>query len=164
MISARPDGLEGKEVEEARELAARDEPATTSVRALNRAPGTGSILLASTGRIALGDLPRLCDEVRALLTRSESTLILCDVGALGGPDAVTVDALARVQLVARRLGREISFHNATVDLRELLEFMGLSDVLPLSANLALEPGGETEQRKPSSGVEEERDPADPTAR
>jgi hypothetical protein len=41
----------------------------------------------------------------------------------------TVDALARVQLAARRLGLELPLRNASRELRELLDFAGLSEVL-----------------------------------
>ena len=46
------------------------------------------------------------------------------------PDAVTVDALARLQLAARRLGCQVRLRNASDELRELVAFMGLCDVLP----------------------------------
>ena len=46
------------------------------------------------------------------------------------PDAVTVDALARLQLAARRHGCTVRLRHASQDLVELLTFMGLRDVLP----------------------------------
>ena len=53
------------------------------------------------------------------------TIDVCDVD----PDAVTVDALARLQLAARRLSCRLLLNNASPDLLELVAFMGLSDVL-----------------------------------
>jgi ABC-type transporter Mla MlaB component len=47
-----------------------------------------------------------------------------------GPDAATVDALARLQLAAQRRGCRIRLQNASPELRELVAFMGLQDVLP----------------------------------
>ena len=44
-------------------------------------------------------------------------------------DAVTVDALARLQLEARRHGCRIVLQGATRELVELVAFMGLSEVL-----------------------------------
>jgi ABC-type transporter Mla MlaB component len=44
-------------------------------------------------------------------------------------DAVAVDALARLQLAARRHGCELRLRNASPELRELIAFMGLRDVL-----------------------------------
>ncbi len=45
------------------------------------------------------------------------------------PDAVTVDALARLQLAARRLSCRLLLRNASPELLELVAFMGLADVL-----------------------------------
>ena len=45
------------------------------------------------------------------------------------PDAVTVDALARLQLAARRLSCRLLLRNASPELVELVAFMGLADVL-----------------------------------
>ena len=60
-----------------------------------------------------------------------STLV-CDVGALV-PDAAAIDALARLQLHARRLGAEIRLRHASRELQELLDFAGLGDVLRVEA-------------------------------
>ena len=45
------------------------------------------------------------------------------------PDAVVVDALARLQLAARRTGCQVRLRNASRELLELVAFMGLCDVL-----------------------------------
>ena len=45
------------------------------------------------------------------------------------PDAVCVDALARLQLAAKGYGCRVRLENATPGLRELVAFMGLDDVL-----------------------------------
>ena len=52
----------------------------------------------------------------------------CDVSGVGA-DAVTVDALARLQAVAQRNGCVVVLANATPDLLGLVDLMGLSDVL-----------------------------------
>ena len=83
------------------------------------------------GPIARDDLPGLCGRVCALLTRSGARIALCDVRGID-PDAVTVDALARLQLAARRHECRVQFHNASNELRELVAFMGLTDVLTTS--------------------------------
>jgi ABC-type transporter Mla MlaB component len=84
---------------------------------------------AVRGPIARADLPGLCDRVCALLARSGAAVVLCDVAGVD-PDAVTVDALARLQLAAHRHGCQVRFQHASDGLRELVEFMGLQDVLP----------------------------------
>jgi hypothetical protein len=45
------------------------------------------------------------------------------------PDAVTVDALARLQLAAKRLSCRLLLSHASPELLELVAFMGLADVL-----------------------------------
>jgi hypothetical protein len=45
------------------------------------------------------------------------------------PTAVTVDLLARLALALRREGSRLQLSHASFELVELIEFMGLSDVL-----------------------------------
>ena len=87
------------------------------------------IAFAIEGPIARADLPGLCARVCALLERSEGGVALCDVSGVD-PDGVTVDALARLQLAARRHGCQVRLRHASSELLELLAFMGLRDVLP----------------------------------
>jgi hypothetical protein len=87
-------------------------------------------------------------------------VIVCDVSALGPPDLVTVDALARLQLTAARLGGRIQVLNACGELQELLALTGLTDLVLLAAGLPLESRGQTEQREELRGIEEESDPGD----
>ena len=81
------------------------------------------------GPIAPDDLPGLCDRVCAVLRERGPGQVRCDVTGIA-PDAGTVDALARLQLAARRLGCQLRLRNASSELRELVAFMGLRDVLP----------------------------------
>ena len=71
------------------------------------------------------------------------------------PDVITVDALARLQLVARRAGRRLRLRKAPDELVELITFCGLGDVL------GVEPGGQAEEREERLGLEEESDLGDP---
>jgi ABC-type transporter Mla MlaB component len=81
------------------------------------------------GPITSADLPGLCERVCTLLELSGVGVVVCDARGVA-PDAVTVDALARLQLAARRHGCQVRLHHASSELRELLAFMGLTDVLP----------------------------------
>ena len=87
-----------------------------------------TVAFAIRGPIAREDLPGLCSRVCALLSHERPEVVLCDVAAVQ-PDAVVVDALARLQLAARRTGCRIRLRNASDDLRALVAFMGLDDVL-----------------------------------
>ncbi|HUQ23328.1 MAG TPA: STAS domain-containing protein [Gaiellaceae bacterium] len=80
------------------------------------------------GPIARDDMPGLCDRVCAVLSGSDTGLAECDVSSVR-VDAVTVDALARLQLAARRQGCRVRLRNASAELVELLDFMGLTEVL-----------------------------------
>jgi ABC-type transporter Mla MlaB component len=93
------------------------------------APAQQPMAFAVEGPIARADLPGLCDRVCGLLATSRVEVALCDVSGIV-PDAVTVDALCRLQLAARRHGCRVRLRNASIELQELVAFMGLTDVLP----------------------------------
>jgi ABC-type transporter Mla MlaB component len=116
-------------------------------------------VLAVDGALARADLPGLCARMRALLEATGAELVVCDVGALVGADAVAIDALARLQLTARRLGSRICVRRASPELRDLLAFTGLADL----CGLRLELERQAEERKDPLRVEEERELDDPPA-
>ena len=93
------------------------------------ARGPQTIVFAVGGPLARADLPGLCERVCALLEGSAADVALCDVSGVD-PDAVTVDALARLALAARRHGCQVRLRHASSELLELLDFMGLRDVVP----------------------------------
>jgi hypothetical protein len=80
--------------------------------------------------------------------------IAVDAGALAS-DATTLDVLARVQLVARRVGVEARLRDVSEELLDLIAFAGLADVL------RVEPEGKPEKREERLGLEEERELDDP---
>jgi hypothetical protein len=80
--------------------------------------------------------------------------LVCDVHALA-PDAAALDALARLQLAAGRVGLEVRLRHASTELCCLIDFVGLGEVLHL------EPGGEPEEREDRLRAEEERELGDP---
>ena len=83
------------------------------------APGSNDVAFSIRGPIG-----RVC----AVLGKSGS-VAWCDVSGVE-PDAVCVDALARLQLAARRRGCCVRLENASDALLELVELMGLTHVLP----------------------------------
>jgi ABC-type transporter Mla MlaB component len=111
------------------------------------------------GPIARDEIHAVCERARTLFQRCEADSVVCDVSALD-PDAVAIDALARVQLTARRQGRRIELDGVGAELRELLVFAGLVEVLPLVAASGVEPRGQPEEREQAPGVQEEADPGD----
>jgi anti-anti-sigma regulatory factor len=70
----------------------------------------------------------------------ESSVVLCDVSR-ARPDAVTVDALARLILDAHRRGYSLRLCNPSPQLLELIDFMGLSGAFAASIEAAsVQPG------------------------
>ena len=92
-------------------------------------PRPRTTAFAIEGPIARADLPGLCQRVCTLLENSRAKVAVCDVNGIE-VDAVTIDALARLQLAARRHGCRIRLCNASSELLELVAFMGLENVLP----------------------------------
>ncbi len=84
-------------------------------------------------------------------------VIVCDAAELSGQDLEFVDALARLQLAARRRGFRIRLQDPPPDLAQLLELCGLGEALGVQA------GREPEHREEARGVQEEGDAGDPPA-
>jgi hypothetical protein len=66
--------------------------------------------------------------VCAVLTAAAGAELSCDVASVPS-DAVTIEALALLQLAARRQNCRILLRNASADLVGLVAFLGLGDVL-----------------------------------
>ena len=93
------------------------------------ASGQPTVAFAIRGPLAPEDLPGLCKRVCALLAESRAAIVRCEVEGIE-PDAVTVDALARLQLAAQRNGCQVRLCGASDELLELVAFMGLTEILP----------------------------------
>ena len=90
----------------------------------------GTITFEIRSPIAREDLPALYTRVCRLLEQSGAAVAVCDVAGVAA-DAVGVDALARLQLAARRHRCRIELRHASTELRDLIAFMGLDVVLAL---------------------------------
>ena len=101
-----------------------------------------TITFSVGGPIDRSDLPALSERLCSLLAGTGAAVAVCDVAAVAA-DAVAVDALARLQLAARRHGCRIRLEHPSPELRDLIAFMGLADVLPLQ---------EREPRSPAEGL------------
>jgi anti-anti-sigma regulatory factor len=106
------------------------------------------------GRISPADVPGLCERLGRVLRTGGAGVVVCDVGGIVDADALTVDALARLQLTAQRSGRQVRLRNASPALRELLALVGLCGVVRLSGGSGLQPGWQAEQGEERGGVEE----------
>jgi ABC-type transporter Mla MlaB component len=136
----------------------RPGPSRAAMRPIRDRPTTVVVL---SGRISPEDIPALSDRVRGVLGRHDCNPVICDVMGLARPDAVIVDALARLQLSLRRSGHRVALQRASEELQDLLALMGLDHVLPCDRASGREPRWQVEEREQAGGVEEEADPGDP---
>ncbi|MEV6860255.1 STAS domain-containing protein [Streptosporangium subroseum] len=100
-------------------------------------------------KITRADIPVLCADL-AELVRGRGRgggVVVCDVAGVAHPDVVTVEALARLRLTARRHGWSLVVTGAGPDLLELVRLLGLTDAL-------IQAGRQSEERKQTGGVEE----------
>lgn len=80
--------------------------------------------------VVTGPDPALHAEVRARI-RAGASVVVCDVAAVDGFDPVTVDALLRLALTARRCGGQLRLANAQGRLHDLLTCTGLAEILDM---------------------------------
>ena len=111
---------------------------------------TTPAVLVLPGPVTRDQVPGLCDDVRARLAAIGAGVVVCDVAGLGPPGLATVDALARMQLAARRAGGRVRLRAPAPSLLLLLDLVGLR----------FEVEGEAEEREPALGVQEAVEPGD----
>jgi ABC-type transporter Mla MlaB component len=87
------------------------------------------IAFAIRAPLSRADLPGLTERLSRLLADCRGGTVLCDVRDVPS-DCVAVDALARLQLAAKRHGCCVRLQGASGELRDLVSFMGLQNVLP----------------------------------
>ncbi|MFD7296532.1 lipid asymmetry maintenance protein MlaB [Streptomyces sp. NPDC059897] len=124
-------------------------------------PPDPSPVVVLAGPIRSGDAPRLCERLRAALPGAPA--VTCDVSGVTTADLATLDALARMQLAARRAGSRMVLRDPPAGLAVLLELAGMAEVLGASAAGAsgVEMVRDAEQREPALRVEEAVIPRDP---
>ena len=70
------------------------------------------------------------------MEEGQTDVVVCDVAGVSDPDCATVDALARMQLTAKRLGSGLRLRGASDELHELLAMAGLCEVVGLCGGYA----------------------------
>ena len=91
-------------------------------------PEMRPVAVTIRGPLQRTDLPGLYTRVCALFAANRGATLVCDVTQVA-VDAVAVEALARLQLGARRHGCTVRLLSAPHDLVELATYMGLEDVV-----------------------------------
>jgi hypothetical protein len=104
--------------------------------------------------VTRADVKAACERLHALAGGGGIEAVACDASALAA-EAAAVDALAQLALVARRLGCPLKVRRASPELRDLVEFCGLSDALGVGRD-----GREAEVREEVLDVQERVDPDD----
>jgi ABC-type transporter Mla MlaB component len=125
------------------------------------------VVVVVQGPIAPQKLAELCEHVRVAAATRPREPVVCDVSGLGGRDELTLEVLTRLQLTAQRVGASIRLHNAPGELVDLLDLLGLSDVLPVSVEIvgaagsALDADRQAEERE-QVRIDEEVERGDPS--
>ena len=89
--------------------------------------------------IADGDVPLLCERLRALAAGGGAEVV-CDAGRLA-VDVDSVEALARLALTARRCGCRLRLVRVPAELGRVLRIVGLAGVVGLEARPAAAAAG-----------------------
>ncbi len=84
--------------------------------------------------------------------------VCLDCGPLKAPTVTAIDRIARLQLAALRCGCELELRNADPSLLELIDFVGLGEVLRIESRR------QAEEREQPGSIEEEGELADPSVR
>lgn len=92
-------------------------------------PAPSTRLLVVARPIADGDIAGLCERLQRVIATSDVDVVVCDVRALPAT-CRAIEAVARLQLTARRANRTIRLQRASPALQELLDLAGLADVIP----------------------------------
>ncbi len=109
------------------------------------------------GPLSRTDLAGLTDRVSRLLQRHQGQRLDCDVAGVPA-DAVTVEALARLRLAARRQGCQVRLRNASAELLDLVDLMGLGETLGTVRPGTDRPDTDRSGAELASGVESRRQP------
>jgi anti-anti-sigma factor len=106
-----------------------DEARAVAAGAPQPGPGPGALVLVLAGRIDHENVPALVEGVCGVLDSSGAEQVICDVTAVSAPDAVAVDALARLQLAVRRRGSQVWLRTGDGPVADLLMLAGLHEIV-----------------------------------
>ena len=110
-------------------MGAPEEPPAVSIHALRPTTDPGMLLVTLGGVFDRAAAARVGDEIGDLLRATGASLVICDLGGVKDANAAAVDAVCRVHLAARRLGCRLRLRHASPELVDLLDLMGLCDVV-----------------------------------
>lgn len=126
-------------------MAAPEESPSASVQALRSAHDPTTIHVVISGQIERSDAQRLAEDIRELLASQPTNTLICDLAGITRSDAVVVDAVCRIRVVALRHRCQVVLQDTPPELQELLYLTGLTNVLPSRPGSVSPPG------RPASG-------------
>lgn len=97
--------------------------------------GPRPLVLVLRGRLDVTDIAQLRLPLRLVHDEPDVPGLVCCVAGVVRPDLGTVDALARLQVIARRLDRPLLLRGVSDDLHELIQLVGLTEHLPCLGGL-----------------------------
>jgi ABC-type transporter Mla MlaB component len=106
-----------------------DSDVPTTARTGQARPAPARVGFTIRGPLERAQLPGLCDRLQRLLRLTAAVVVDCDTDRQVRNDAVTVDALARLQLTAAQSGASLVLSRPPAELRDLMAFMALDVVL-----------------------------------
>lgn len=107
--------------------------------------GTGAFVVE--GPIDRDDIPALCARVTRFIAGIDGhgETIVCELTRTVTPTGDTVEALARLQLTALRLGHRLQLGPCCPTLRTMLDHIGFSEVIPDAPGSVDEKGSQAGQ-------------------
>jgi hypothetical protein len=103
-------------------------PDSYSVGRVHNAHGQCAVKVVVVAQLSGQDVRRMTRAVEHLLDVTGASAVCCDLGAAEA-DLWTVDAIARIALVARRHGAHVSIIESSAAVMALLDAVGLRDVV-----------------------------------
>ena len=94
------------------------------------AAGYWTARLEVAGSLEVAEVGAVLASLSELVAEQAVTVLTCDARGLVREDLGTVDALARLQVAARRLGCPLVLCGVSHDLRGLIALLGLAKYLP----------------------------------
>ena len=114
--------------------------------------------------LAREEVRALCEQLVRRLSEGDVAEVQVDVRSVRTPDVVYIDALARIQLIARRQDSQVRLIGPCPRLLELLVLVGLEDMFPDEGDASgVELHREPEHREQPLDAEVGVDPGDPIA-
>jgi ABC-type transporter Mla MlaB component len=126
------------------------------VAAADESPGSSGtagarstcVILRLGGSMTPADAVALGESLAIQLSGTDVDAVTCEAADTTDADVTTVDAVVRLQLVARRHGCSLSLRRPSRQLLDLLRLAGLTDVVAVDPPLFREP-----RRQPEQGEE-----------